>query len=63
MADQLVGVLHEIAGKTNDLGRMESALFDSDGDREADSGEVKRPSDGIPRLKVDREDAAASIIM
>ena len=63
LSDQLVGVLHEIAGKTNDLGRVESALFDPDSDREIESGDAKHVSDGIPRLKVDKDDAAASVIM
>ena len=63
LGDQLIGVLHEIAGKANDLGRVESALFDPEGDREVEFGDQPRPSDGIPRLKVDKEDAAASIVM
>src|SRR5262249_28734085 len=63
MAEQLVGVLHAILGDSSDLGRIESALFEHDGDLHVDSGSVKRASDGLPRLKVDKEDAAAGIIL
>ncbi len=60
MAEQLVGVLREIVGETGDLGHIESALFDPDTDSGVDSG--KHQSEGIPRLKVDKEDGAANVI-
>ena len=63
MAEQLVGVLRHVAGAA-DVPRIESDRFDADGDAAADSsGEHHRGHDGIPRLKVDREDAAASVIV
>jgi serine/threonine-protein kinase PknG len=62
MLEQLVGVLHGIVGESGDLGRFESALFEADSDRLA-SDSARYTQDGIPRLKVDREDAAASIIL
>jgi serine/threonine-protein kinase PknG len=63
MGEQLLGVLRHVQG-AGDLPRIESDRFDPDGDTAADSsGEHHRGHDGIPRLKVDREDAAANVIM
>jgi serine/threonine-protein kinase PknG len=69
MAEQLVGVLREIIGETDTLGHVESAIFDPDSDAPApvsihagdDPG--VRLGDGIPRIKVDKDDAAASIVL
>jgi len=58
MAEQLVGVLRSIVGETDALGHVESTLFDPDADGPVDS----HRGDGIPRLKVDKEDAAASVV-
>jgi len=66
MAEQLVGVLRHVVG-AGDIGPIESALFDPDSDRGIDSGVdaelLHRAHDGIPRLKVDKEDAAANVIL
>ena len=66
MAEQLVGVLRHTVG-AGDIGPIESALFDPDSDRGIDAGvdaELShRAHDGIPRLKVDREDMAANVIL
>ena len=59
MAEQLVGVLRSIVGETDELGHVESSLFDPDAEVDAAGHE----GDGIPRLKVDREDPAASIVV
>jgi serine/threonine-protein kinase PknG len=61
MAEQLVGVLRHVAGAA-DLPRIESGLFDPDGDTGVDS-EEPRSHGGLPRLKVDPEDVAASVIL
>ena len=61
MAEQLVGVLREIVGETGDLGHIESALFDPDVDSAVDSGRYH--AEGIPHLKVDKEDGAANLIV
>jgi serine/threonine-protein kinase PknG len=63
MAEQLVGVLRTIVGPSVDLGPAESSLFEADsaGSLEASPASAQG-SDGVPRLKVDREDAGASII-
>jgi serine/threonine-protein kinase PknG len=61
MSEQLLGVLRSVVGQTDELGHLESAIFDPDSDRELPSGE-HRPTDGIPHLKVDKEDKAASLI-
>jgi serine/threonine-protein kinase PknG len=68
MAEQLVGVLRSIVGETDELGHIESAMFDPDSDpsiEAARAGEAgaMRGTDGIPRLKVDREDQAAALIV
>jgi serine/threonine-protein kinase PknG len=64
MAEQLVGVLHAILGEKSEL-KFESTIFDPDSDRSIDAdGEKPRSSgDGIPRLKVDKEDPAANVIL
>jgi serine/threonine-protein kinase PknG len=62
MAEQLVGVLRTVIGETPELGPAESSLFAPDSER-IDDGGAKRHSDGVPKLKVDGEDAAASVIM
>jgi serine/threonine-protein kinase PknG len=56
MGEQLLGVLRSVAPEA-DLGPIESALFD----RESPSG--NKGNDGLPRLKVPRDDAAAGVIM
>ncbi len=61
MAEQLVGVLREIVGETDALGHVESSLFDPDSDSGVES--AKHHADGIPRLKVDKDDVAASVIL
>jgi serine/threonine-protein kinase PknG len=68
MAEQLVGVLREIVGETDELGHIESSLFDPDGDgtisgRHSDDHEGDHWADDIPRLKVDKDDGAASVIV
>jgi serine/threonine-protein kinase PknG len=64
MADQLVGVLRTVVGETPDLGPAESALFAPDSERSSDPGAEQGPrSDGVPKLKVDSEDAAANVIL
>jgi serine/threonine-protein kinase PknG len=63
MAEQLVGVLRHVAG-AGDVPRIESELFDPDSDPGIESGDhAHQGHDGIPRLKVDRGDAAASVIV
>jgi serine/threonine-protein kinase PknG len=64
MADQLVGVLRSVVGETADLGPAESALFAPDSDRGSDPSLSTGPSsDAVPKLKVDPEDGAASVIL
>jgi serine/threonine-protein kinase PknG len=60
MAEQLVGVLREIVGETEELGHIESSLFDPDSDSTIDSAGTQ--GDGIPRLKIDKDDGAAGVI-
>jgi serine/threonine-protein kinase PknG len=62
MAEQLVGVLRHVQGAT-DVPRIESDRFDPDGDLTVDSGALHHKQDGIPKLKVDREDDAANVIL
>ncbi len=62
MIEQLVGVLRTVEG-ASDVPRIESELFDPDSDPAIESREGGRAHDGIPRLKVDRQDAAASVIL
>jgi serine/threonine-protein kinase PknG len=64
MAEQLVGVLHATLGDKSDL-KLESTIFDPDSDRSIDADEDKphSSSDGIARLKVDKEDPAANVIL
>ncbi len=62
MAEQLVGVLRSVVGETAELGPAESALFAPDSDRSSDAGTGPK-SDGVSKLKVDTEDAAASVIL
>jgi serine/threonine-protein kinase PknG len=61
MAEQLVGVLRTVVGETPELGPAESSIFQRDSDHGSDPGSGPR-SDGVPKLKVDTEDAAASVI-
>jgi serine/threonine-protein kinase PknG len=61
MLEQLVGVLRHVAG-AGDVPRIESDLFDPDSDAGIDSHD-SRGHDGIPRLKVDKADAAANVIV
>jgi serine/threonine-protein kinase PknG len=60
MAEQLVGVLREIVGETDELGHIESSLFDPDSDPSIDS--AGHQGDGIPRLKIDKDDGAAGVL-
>jgi serine/threonine-protein kinase PknG len=46
-----------------DIPRIESDRFDPDGDLTVDSDAQHHKHDGIPKLKVDREDAAANVIL
>ncbi len=63
MIEQLVGVLRSVEG-ASEVPRLESELFDPDSDSGIPSGDAEhRGHDGIPRLKVDRQDAAASVIL
>ena len=62
MAEQLIGVLRSVVGETADLGPVESALFAPDSDRSSDPSAGPK-SDGVSKLRVDTEDAAASVIM
>ena len=63
MAEQLVGVLRHVSG-AGDVPRVDSELFDPDGDSGVESGEHgHKGHDGIPRLRVDKGDAAASVIL
>lgn len=62
MADQLVGVLRSVVGDSTELGHIESALFDPDSNPGVDSGEA-RTTDGLPRLKPDKDDIGANIIL
>ncbi len=63
MIEQLVGVLRSVEG-ASDVPRVESEVFDPDSDSGIESGDHgHRGHDGIPRLKVDRQDAAAGIIL
>jgi serine/threonine-protein kinase PknG len=63
MTEQLVGVLYSILGESSDLGRIESALFESDSDRLTSDSAKQHRTDGLPRLKVDKDDAAANVIL
>jgi serine/threonine-protein kinase PknG len=63
MAEQLVGVLFAILGETSDLGRVESSIFESDSDRLHSDSERQNRVDGVPHLKVDKNDAAANVIL
>jgi serine/threonine-protein kinase PknG len=63
MAEQLLGVLRHLAG-AGDIGPIESALFDPDSDHGIEAGQAAgHAHDGIPRLKVDKDDAAANLIV
>ena len=62
MAEQLVGVLRTVVGETPELGPAESAIFAPDSDRTSDAGTGPK-SDGVPKLKIDTEDPAASVIL
>jgi serine/threonine-protein kinase PknG len=64
MAEQLVGVLRSVVGESADLGPAESSIFAPDSDRSSDPGAHDGPrSDGVPKLRVDPEDAAANVVM
>jgi serine/threonine-protein kinase PknG len=63
MAEQLLGVLQNVAAGGSELGRVESAIFETDSDRTSDSERGGQRGDGVPRLKVDRGDPAAAIII
>ncbi len=62
MAEQLVGVLRTVVGESADLGPAESSIFAPDSDRSSDAGTGPK-SDGVPKLRVDPEDAAANVIL
>ena len=61
MAEQLVGVLRTVVGESADLGPAESSIFAPDSDR-SEGATTGPKSDGVPKLRVDPEDAAASVI-
>lgn len=61
MAEQLVGVLRHVAD-AGEVPRIDSEFFDPDSDPGIASTHHEG-HDGIPRLKVDRSDAAASTIL
>jgi serine/threonine-protein kinase PknG len=61
MAEQLVGVLRHVQG-AGEVPRIDSAEFEADSEGGAEIADAKG-HDGIPRLKVDRGDAAASVIL
>jgi serine/threonine-protein kinase PknG len=63
MADQLLGVLQSVSAGATELGRIESTLFETDSDRSSDSERGNKRGDGVPRLKVDRGDPAAAVIV
>jgi serine/threonine-protein kinase PknG len=63
MAEQLVGVLRHVVGESADLGPAESSLFAPDSDRSSDPDARGQEADGVPKLKVDPEDKAASVIL
>ena len=62
MAEQLAGVLRTVVTDTTDLGPAESSIFAPDSDRSSDAG-AGSGSEGVPKLRVDAGDAAASVIM
>ncbi|MGH7295992.1 MAG: tetratricopeptide repeat protein, partial [Polyangiaceae bacterium] len=61
LAAQLVGVLRHVQG-AGEVPRIESEVFEPDSDPGLQAGE-HRGHDGIPRLKVDHDDAAAGVIL
>jgi serine/threonine-protein kinase PknG len=63
MAEQLIGVLRSVAGEGAELGPHDSALFAPDSDRTSDLNLSGRHADGVPKLRVDQEDAAAGVIL
>ena len=63
MAEQLVGVLRTVVGETAELGPAESSIFAPDSDRSSDPDARGPKSDGVPKLRVDPEDAAANVIV
>ena len=67
MGEQLVGVLRGIIGDTEELGHVESAMFDPDSEPGVASATLSdgdaHGTEGIPRLKVDKEDQAAGLIV
>lgn len=63
MSEQLVGVLRGIVGESGDLGRIDSTLFEPDSERAIESVKGAHVHDELPKLKVDRDDSAASIIL
>jgi serine/threonine-protein kinase PknG len=63
MGEQLVGVLFSILGESSDLGKIESMLFESDSDKLSSDSAKQHRTDGVPRLKVDKGDAAANVIL
>ena len=63
MAEQLVGVLYTILGETSDMGRVESSIFETDSDRMLSDSARQNRVDGVPHLKVDKNDAAANVIL
>ena len=59
MAEQLLGVLRSVVGPEGDIGPVESALFDREGSTPSGHG----AADGLPRLKIAKDDASASVIL
>jgi serine/threonine-protein kinase PknG len=63
MAEQLVGVLRTVAGASADLGPAESSIFEYEGPSSTDApGPAMEATRAVPRLKVDKEDAAANLV-
>jgi serine/threonine-protein kinase PknG len=66
MAGQLVGVLREVVAGTADIGQIDSALFEGDGDLHVETsgtGTTGRATRGLPAVKLDPEDPAAGVIL
>ncbi len=63
MAEQLVGVLRTVAGAGVDLGPAESSIFEYEGPSSTDApGPAMEATRAVPRLKVDKDDAAAHLV-
>jgi serine/threonine-protein kinase PknG len=66
MAEQLVGVLRTVVADPAELGPAESSLFAADSERGSDPGDdtnKRKHADGVPKLRIDTTDPAASVIV